>query len=83
MMAWRSNGRKREEEKSEKTETRGNSDRVREAGEEGGGRGRRDEDREGGREGGKRIYTEYLHELPVISSMQGNAKTFTFMVGAR
>lgn len=49
----------------------------------GGGRGRRDEDREGGREGGKRIYTEYLHELPVISSMQGNAKTFTFMVGAR
>lgn len=48
-----------------------------------GGRGRRDEDREGGREGGKRIYTEYLHELPVISSMQGNAKTFTFMVGAR
>lgn len=53
MMAWRSNGRKREEEKSEKTETRGNSDRVREAGEEGGGGGgeetriEKEEEREG------------------------------------
>lgn len=45
-MAWRSNGRKREEEKSEKTETRGNSDRVREPGERGGG-GEKEEEREG------------------------------------